>query len=408
MRILLGLLSIIAGLVLLAALLFWSATSDAPEVRAVGSIHMADLERGRAVLSQLRRHHPKDGEALTFVLSEREIGHALNFMLNRAVGGAAAVQVMPGALTVVASARIPKVSRYLNLQLDCVDWDGQVVPDTLRVGSLSLPAGPVLTLIDTLAPLSRHGAYWRIARDMVHSARIDQNRLMLNVVWHGDALRETLERGMGVQGEALDAYRLRLAELQRTDALGMIRALFALAEQRSEANDPVHENRAALIALAEVVQRERLAVGGEAPVARPKGVDLRILGRYDFVQHLSFSAFIAAMGDEGLADMAGLYKELKDARQGSGFSFTDLAADRAGSALGEAATRSPEDARRVQRALARAESVAVFMPAVDGLPEFMAQPEFIRRFGGVGAPAYLDMIRTIEARIRDLPLFRAP
>ena len=40
------------------------------------------------------------------------------------------------------------------------------------------------------------------------------------------------------------------------------------------------------------------------------------------------------------------------------------------------------------------------------LPEFMAQAEFVRRFGGVGQPRYQAMVDRIEQRIAALPLYR--
>ena len=46
------------------------------------------------------------------------------------------------------------------------------------------------------------------------------------------------------------------------------------------------------------------------------------------------------------------------------------------------------------------------MPATDDLPEFMPEAEFKRRFGGIGAPAYRQMMANIERRIAALPLYR--
>jgi hypothetical protein len=48
----------------------------------------------------------------------------------------------------------------------------------------------------------------------------------------------------------------------------------------------------------------------------------------------------------------------------------------------------------------------VLMPETGDLPEFMPEPEFKRRFGGVGAPEYARMMAEIEARIAALPLYQ--
>ena len=92
---------------------------------------------------------------------------------------------------------------------------------------------------------------------------------------------------------------------------------------------------------------------------------------------------------------------MADARQGSGFSFADLAADRAGTRLGLLALRDPQG---FQARLAQGLEEADLLPDVSDLPEFMPEAEFKRRFGGVGAPAYQAMLREIEARLDRLPL----
>ena len=46
------------------------------------------------------------------------------------------------------------------------------------------------------------------------------------------------------------------------------------------------------------------------------------------------------------------------------------------------------------------------MPDVSDLPEFMPEAEFKRRYGGIGAPAYNNMMAKIEARVASRPLLR--
>jgi len=86
-------------------------------------------------------------------------------------------------------------------------------------------------------------------------------------------------------------------------------------------------------------------------------------------QHFLISAGIAAAGGSRLADAVGLFKELDDSRSGSGFSFTDLAADRAGVRFAESATGP--NAARLQGLLADKAEESLFMPRVRDLPEFM-------------------------------------
>jgi hypothetical protein len=129
---------------------------------------------------------------------------------------------------------------------------------------------------------------------------------------------------------------------------------------------------------------------------------LSLHGRRDFAEHFMISAALTVNGSSRLANAIGLIKEEEDASKGSGFSFTDLAADHAGVKLGERATG--EAAERVQQKLAAARNDADLLPDFRDLPEFMPQAEFDRRFGPVGSPRYQKIIDGIDARLAAHPL----
>jgi hypothetical protein len=125
-------------------------------------------------------------------------------------------------------------------------------------------------------------------------------------------------------------------------------------------------------------------------------------GRRDFAEHFVISAALAVNGGSRLANAIGLIKEEEDADKGSGFSFTDLAANRAGVKLGERATG--DAAAQVQQRLAAARHDADLLPDFRDLPEFMPQAEFDRRFGPIGSPRYQTLIDRIDARLAAHPL----
>jgi hypothetical protein len=142
-----------------------------------------------------------------------------------------------------------------------------------------------------------------------------------------------------------------------------------------------------------------IASAPRAPGRRAPPVTLA--GRQDSAQHFLVSAALAAEGGGPLADAIGLYKEVADSRGGSGFSFNDLAADRAGTRLGLLALRNP---LALQARLAQGAREAELLPDVSDLPEFMREADFKRRYGGVDAPAYRQLMIDIEARLDRLPL----
>jgi uncharacterized protein YfiM (DUF2279 family) len=250
----------------------------------------------------------------------------------------------------------------------------------------------------------------------VKKVGIADGRLELTFEWRAD-LPDRLRTALlpRAEQERLRPYQERLAELtrggDRAAALSLADLasdLLRLAGERGGDADAAAENRAALFVLAVYTSGKGLAsaVPAAADWPRPVARKLTLGARVDFAQHFSISAALAAGAGGPFADAVGVYKEIDDSRRGSGFSFADIAADRAGTRFGETATASAASARKVQ-ALARAGlRESDVMVAARDLPEAMPEAEFKRRFGGVDAPAYARMIAAIDGRIAALPAYR--
>lgn len=395
----------VAALAFLLAL----ATSPEPEIERPATLSLADMERGRLIVESLDLKHLKEGEERRLRFGQEDMALALNWLLGTLGRGGADVAIDGHSLQVRASLRLYKLPRYLNIALVYQPQGDWLAPSGLRLGKVPLPARYTGKLIGALLTISPVAAQYQAARDMLRAARLEPKKLVLTLVWHGAELRKAVQaagwKPAGLDSAALEPYRARLAASGSHDYAALLGDAFALAQERSHRGDPVAENRNALTALAEVAVGGRLWAGPGDRKPRRKG-GAHLAGRADFAQHFSISAVLAVMGGEGIADLAGLYKEVRDTRDGSGFSFNDLAADKAGSRLGELATRTPETARRVQEKLAGSHDERLFFPAVKDLPEFMNPTQFERRFGGVGQPAYVKQVREIEARIARLPLYR--
>ena len=101
-----------------------------------------------------------------------------------------------------------------------------------------------------------------------------------------------------------------------------------------------------------------------------------------------------------LASMdVGLLKEELDADGGSGFSFGDLLADRAGTMLAVRCTESTEDAVAMQQRLAKGFVESDFMPHGHDLPEGLSDEQLQSQFGGVGGRDYDNTLAEIDRRI---------
>jgi hypothetical protein len=191
-----------------------------------------------------------------------------------------------------------------------------------------------------------------------------------------------------------------------------VSAVFRMAEQRSVDGDPVEENRAAIFALAMYFGDDRFErIAGEVRTGALKSVVPRVghiglEGRRDWVQHFVISAGLMVATGVGIADFIGVAKEVKDSDGPSGFSFTDIGADRAGVRLAEWGIASSTSARAVQRALGGPIEEAEFFPRVDDLPEGLSEGEFRRLYGDINSAEFRALIAEIDRRIMEIPLYR--
>lgn len=215
-----------------------------------------------------------------------------------------------------------------------------------------------------------------------------------------------------VYWEHIHAVYERIPRDQRASLSDFLRPVFALALQRSSTGDPVEENKAAILALAMFfgdIRVERF-VGkvreGKYASLPPKASHVRVQGRYDWIQHFLLSAGLTVSGGRGIADFIGEAKEVQDSSGSSGFSFTDIAADRAGVRFAEIAIGSPSDARRVQETLSKVSSEKDYFPEVRDFPEGLSAATFSSRYGDRNSDAYLKVVAEIDSRIARIPLYR--
>ncbi len=187
--------------------------------------------------------------------------------------------------------------------------------------------------------------------------------------------------------------------------------VFWLAQQRSVWSDPVAENRNAILALAmyfSSLQFERIigpVRSGELLLHRPRFQKVRLAGRNDLVVHFITSAGLKIVANSGVSLAVGEFKELLDSGGGSGFSFADLSAGRAGIRFAEVATDSKR-ARKLQSLLQGLPDEALFFPTIKGLPEGLSQVDFERIYSDVKSPSYKAMVNEIDRRISKLPAYR--
>ncbi len=201
----------------------------------------------------------------------------------------------------------------------------------------------------------------------------------------------------------------------RDEALSLAYYISRLFKIAAEAGgDAADENRSAILALGIYFGSWRVeqmigTVRTEEMLAHErltKGVGLA--GRRDLRLHFIISAALEIAAKSGISHAIGEFKELYDARAGgSGFSFADLAADRAGVRFAEVAT-DPKTAGEFQRHLSENASEAQFFPEISALPEGLSQARFEAYFVNVEGTRYLALVDGMDRCLSRLPAYTLP
>lgn len=418
---------LLLGVFVLAGVLM--AAERTPLVSQSRPAEVEDLLRARD-LARTAKKKLSSGETASLAASEADLNGLLTLAAQGSKRFSGRVEVVPGALLAAMTVRLPAnpVGKYLNLRMDLHPSKGGVKIENVRLGRLDIPPPVALFLLrrgldlglgfgegaaalESVASVSFKGDSVRVRLRSLPRLRENAKTFARRAA----ALRDEMAPlgALPVDPQAVRLYHARLKETdhpgEKVSLATYMAPLFRLAKERSADGDPVAENRAALLALAIHLGDHRFAHLVGAADSYPKkgrGVGVVLAGRRDLRLHFVISAGLKLVAEQGAGFAVGEMKELLDSGQGgSGFSFVDLAADRAGVRFAEAATSDPEGARRIQRLLASGAREDLFFPAVADLPENLSQREFEERFGSVGSPAYDLMVREIDARLSRCPAY---
>ncbi len=292
----------------------------------------------------------------------------------------------------------------------------------LQIGRLEVPAR-------LLGSLSR-----RLSRTVSNNARVKPLlQILRRVKIKSDAVTVTYGHGEPPSGfiaklfhsdadpfetGGVQAYLVNLATAAQPSSgdarfAMAVQTAFRFARARAATAHAVEENRNAILALGVALGHPRVAtlIGlsldaktRDALKSAYHGAMLR--GREDWPKHFFVSAALTVVAASNVSNASGLFKEEKDAAGGSGFSFGDLLADRAGTTFAEVATRNEASARTLAERLSRGFDVDDYFPSAQGLPENLQDAEFQARYGGVGGDGYRRLLAEIERRIAGCAAYR--
>ena len=408
----------VAGLVV-------SALDDAPLAFEVPSVTPTEKRHLVEVLGNRKKPEPGN-KTRQLRLSEKEVNSLLAIAMSQVpLDGKARVAVKQGGFAAELSLRTPFRSpafRYVNIQttygLEVTSGHLELNPGRCRIGRVTIPKllqdaclplvvaallkDPDLArgvaLIDSLRltpgageMIYQSGGY---RRSNVHS-------LLAKLLQKPDIRMETKIH----LRHLVDTAKMLPKDDKRFVAF--VQTAFEFAKNRSRDRDPVMENRGAILALAILLGHHQVEMlvgpvtdSGLRKQARRLVGRTTLRGRRDWTRHFFVSAGLTLVSNHDMSDGAGLFKEEYDAgKGGSGFSFADLLADRAGTEFALTATRDARSARKMQERLSAGFLVEDVFPDAAGLPEGIPDAEFQSVYGGVNGEGYGKMVAEIEKRL---------
>jgi uncharacterized protein YfiM (DUF2279 family) len=408
------LLAALAGMLLIVMLaaggLLIAALDSKPLVERSETISPMAVASARWLLKSNDPRRLQSGDARRAAIPAALIDEGINYLASRNLRGRGALVLAEETAEIRLTLRPPIFNGYINLRANLREASGEPHLTSASIGTLPLPPWLVELVLHNAIRLAGFEHEWQLAKRALRSLEFDpsRQRVIVSYVWE-PAL---LDRARNIAVSPQDVARIRSAHENLAGLLdhkapgGRVPLVEVLKPMLDIGGDDQYANRrAAILAVAAYLSEKNLAhVIPEAqnwPRLRP--VLLTLLGRGDSAQHFAVSAALAAWAGEPIADAIGVYKELLDARHGSGFSFADLAADRAGTRFGQLLTNLPG---RIDRLLASDFADQALVPMLNDLPESIPEREFRRRFGAPGSPGYQKINDEIERRLNDLPLYQ--
>ncbi|TWX72214.1 hypothetical protein [Colwellia sp. C1TZA3] len=329
---------------------------------------------------------------------------------------------------------LPKLIRFLNINLTLNASQTGLDLDTAYIGSIPIPGRWLITLGELVGNHYIEEEFGSSLLNTIANLEISPSSLQLSIEipdrMHNQnkstiaslfALRDKLAL-FGNVDDIRFYHQALLNFVARNDnkksLAPYITHIFSVAKKRSRllGAQAAEENKAALTALVLYFGTDKfeLFIGDVSyysskqatqRLTLQRSVSLR--NRVDIQKHFIYSIALQLFGNSNTSDAIGELKEFLDSNQGgSGFSFADLMADRAGTRFAMISTQSNKSALLVQAILAQTNSESAIIPALAELPEGITQQAFKKYYQDIQSTNYIAMLNHIDAQLLQTPLYR--
>ncbi len=428
------LLSLLVAVLLAVVILFFSAvaiTDSKPRVIQPDKVSPTALLESKQQLKKILAELSSNSSHKKLVVSHQQLAQ-LSTLLSQSLGPVTARYNYAGSTAIaVISIRLPvwQGVRYWNATVTFPDASS-LLSGEARIGALTVSAETLWQISSGLLSILFDRDIAKVLDDIIRQAHFDRQQIVseFDLELSSEQLKQRLYkyfkgyRSVIAEQADFSASRVYFRKLQKmsrylppgttVSVAELMATLFTLAQDRSVTSDPQTENRNALFALALFIGDARLKsflsrISGFYPDQSSVYLKTVLSARSDLSLHFIYSAMLQMLGAEGISLSVGELKEISDLDQGgSGFSFSDLAADRAGTRFARQATATAESASRLQSFMAQSKNESDFFPDITLLPDRIDLQQFKQQYQDTHSPGYRLVVREIDRRIRQLPLYK--
>ena len=387
-------------------------------------LNSEELKRVKAFIKQNNPSKILSGETTNSQINQQDLNLAAHYLFQNAPGVlekriTPRVELYKNRATIQMSIKLPKnpAGNFINIAFKIINVDEKTLRfKSVSVGSLEIPdliAQPMAEYLHNY--LKSNITEYNLLSQSLQKIHLGERNLTVSYVLDRKTVNrlktglssriisDELKRALIAQSNNLSKVSYKLGS--RPTLNEIMRPMFKLAESRSLLNNPVIENKAVFITLgAYALDKNISKLFDDKDQQSIKTKRIYLKNRFDLSKHLLVSAAITSLVDSGLAESIGLEKEVNDSKGGSGFSFSDLAADHAGIKLAEYSLTGEQQARKVQTQLATVKFESDYMPSIKNLPDGLTKQEFDNKYAN--KPAYTSLETLIKVRINGLIIYK--
>ena len=355
---------------------------------------------------------------------EKTLNQAVRLAMNKVITVPTYVELKNGLAHVRLSSKLPTglFDLYLNIAFDLKPTEQFFEVDNLKVGDLKVPDW----IVTSAAPYvmrsvsDRYPDYIELI-SAIRKIDIKPQYVAITYRWNNVVANraQSITRDVLLsprEQELVSVYYTHLSDIfrltfwRKTSLDNVIRPMFALAKERTQqGGDAIEENRAVLLTLGLVATavpiRHLIKFDPLKRVRNVRFYHLTLHNRRDLMQHFLISAALTVSTNKTLTDAIGLSKEMEDSEGGSGFSFADLLADRAGVRFAGTAVSDTDSAITLQNYMSREDLKETdYMPSHKNLPEAISALEFKKTYVDVKNEKYQFVENELIQRILSTPL----